>query len=124
MIKKKILFAVLAWTLATASSGAQPSDPDAFTMTIVDVFSITGRGIVMTGRVEAGSLVVGDVVCIPLTSGEAVAREVTGIEMFRKLLERTEVGQNVGILVAEVDRKEVKKGERLHTDCEIEIIED
>jgi len=60
MNKKYTLFAVLAWTLATVSVGAQAGDTDAFSMKIMDAFRITGRGTVMTGRVDAGSLVTGD----------------------------------------------------------------
>jgi elongation factor Tu len=93
-------------------------------MKIMDAFKITGRGTVMTGRVDTGSIAPGDAVCVPLTSGETVAREVDGIERFRKMLERAEAGQFVGILVTGVDSKDVKKGESLHADCEIEIVDE
>ena len=116
-------FYQIAGTLATLvcslSISAQVSADEGFSMKIMDVFAITGRGTVLTGQIATGSIVVGDPVCIPLTSGETAARKVDGIEMFRKILESAEKGQMVGLLV-EVDKKLVVKGAVMHSDCELE----
>jgi translation elongation factor EF-Tu-like GTPase len=87
-------------------------------MNIMDVFTITDRGTVLTGQVKSGSISTGDTVCIPLKDGDVAARTVNGIERFRKILDHAEKGQMVGLLV-EVDKKQVKKGELLHDDCEL-----
>jgi translation elongation factor EF-Tu-like GTPase len=124
-MKKKIsLFAVLAWTLVTTSAGAETSDPGAFSMKIMDAFAITGRGTVMTGRIDTGSIQTGDTVCVPLASGETVASEVSGIELFRKMLDNAEAGQNVGILVTGINRKAIKKGAILHANCELDATDE
>ena len=109
----------LSLTLAVSAAASAPvlSDPDEFIMPIMDAFAITGRGAVMTGRVESGSVETGDTVCVPLVTGEVLSRKVEGIELFRKELERAEAGQTVGILVSGVDIKQVKKGEQLTTNC-------
>jgi len=96
---------------------AQADADDEFSMKIMDAFAITGRGTVLTGQVASGSLEVGDTVCVPLQDGQTAAHTVDGIEMFRKLLERAEKGQMVGILV-QVDNKLVEKGALLHNNCE------
>jgi len=108
---------MLALLLFNLSFSVKVHADDEFSMKIMDVFSITGRGTVLTGQVAAGSLAVGDTVCVPLQDGEIAARSVDGIEMFRKLLERAEKGQMVGILV-QVDNKRVEKGAMLHSDCD------
>ena len=115
----------LTWLLtlmlsAPALAAASEPDGDAFSMTIMDVFTISGRGVVMTGRVGSGIIRVGDTVCVPLESGDMTAREVMGLEMFRKLLESASAGQNVGILIDGIDRKSIVKGETLHGDCHLE----
>ena len=92
-----------------------------FSMGIMDVFSITGRGVVMTGQVASGSIVVGNHVCIPLTNGETAPRIIEGIEMFRKLLDRAEKGQRVGLLV-QIDKDLVEKGALLHRNCDFEEV--
>ena len=94
------------------------ADSDAFTMPIMDAFAISGRGTVMTGRVETGAIESGDTVCVPTTSGETLSRKVEGIEQFRKIMDRAEAGQMVGVLVTSVNPKEVEKGAELHSDCE------
>jgi elongation factor Tu len=124
MNSRKRLFALLAWILAAAAAEAQPGDLAAFSMKIMDAFEIMGRGTVLTGRVDAGSLAPGDAVCVPLVSGQTVARQVEGIEGFSKMLERAEVRQNVGILVTGVNSKDVKKGGNLLSGCEIEIVDE
>lgn len=82
-----------------------------FIMPIEDIFSITGRGTVVTGRVERGTIHLNDPVEIVGFSEEPRQTVVTGIEMFRKLLDEGEAGDNVGLLLRGVDKKDVKRGE-------------
>lgn len=84
-----------------------------FMMPVEDVFSITGRGTVATGRVERGELKVGDVVEIVGLSDEPKQTTVTGVEMFRKLLDQAEAGDNIGALLRGVARDEVERGQVL-----------
>ena len=87
-----------------------PRDIDKpFLMPVEDIFSITGRGTVATGRIEAGVIKVGDEVEI-LGLGEDRKSVVTGVEMFRKLLDTGEAGDNVGLLLRGVDKNEIKRG--------------
>jgi len=87
-----------------------PRDIDKpFLMPVEDVFSITGRGTVATGRIEAGVVKVGDEVQI-LGLGADKKSVVTGVEMFRKLLDQGEAGDNVGLLLRGIDKNEVKRG--------------
>ena len=78
-----------------------------FLMPIEDVFTITGRGTVVTGRVERGQVRVGDTVEIVGLMDESKKTVVTGVEMFRKLLDYAETGDNIGCLLRGIDRKEV-----------------
>ncbi len=80
-----------------------------FLMPVEDVFSITGRGTVATGRIETGVVKVGDPVQL-LGLGEDANSVVTGVEMFRKILDEGEAGDNVGLLLRGIDKKEVKRG--------------
>jgi elongation factor Tu len=82
-----------------------------FLMPVEDVFSITGRGTVATGRVERGVLHVSDEVEIVGLADEARKVVVTGIEMFRKLLDEAEPGDNIGILLRGVQRNEIERGQ-------------
>ncbi|MFI3176372.1 MAG: elongation factor Tu [Eubacteriales bacterium] len=84
-----------------------------FLMPVEDVFSITGRGTVATGRVEAGILNVSDEVEIIGIKEEVKKVVVTGIEMFRKLLDDAQAGDNIGALLRGVDRKEIERGQVL-----------
>ncbi|BDG34198.1 elongation factor Tu [Saccharococcus caldoxylosilyticus] len=84
-----------------------------FMMPIEDVFSITGRGTVATGRVERGTLKVGDAVEIVGLSDEPKSTTVTGVEMFRKLLDQAEAGDNIGALLRGISRDEVERGQVL-----------
>jgi len=84
-----------------------------FMMPVEDVFSITGRGTVATGRVERGILKVGDVVDIIGLSEEPKSTTVTGVEMFRKLLDQAEAGDNIGALLRGVARDEIQRGQVL-----------
>ncbi|EHL76274.1 MULTISPECIES: elongation factor Tu [Bacillus] len=84
-----------------------------FMMPVEDVFSITGRGTVATGRVERGQLKVGDEVEIIGLSDEPKKTTVTGVEMFRKLLDYAEAGDNIGALLRGISREEVQRGQVL-----------
>ena len=87
-----------------------PRDVDKpFLMPVEDVFSITGRGTVATGRIEAGRVKVGDEVQI-LGLGADKKSVVTGVEMFRKILDEGEAGDNVGLLLRGIDKNEIKRG--------------
>ena len=82
-----------------------------FLMPIEDVFSITGRGTVVTGRIETGTIHVNDPAEIVGFNEKPKTTVVTGVEMFRKLLDQGEAGYNVGLLLRGIDKKEVKRGE-------------
>ena len=87
-----------------------PRDIDKpFLMPVEDIFSITGRGTVATGRIETGIVKVGDEVQI-MGLGAELKSTVTGVEMFRKLLDQGEAGDNVGLLLRGIDKDEVKRG--------------
>ena len=83
-----------------------------FLMPIEDVFTITGRGTVATGRVERGSVKVGDAVEI-IGIKETQTSVVTGVEMFRKLLDQAEAGDNIGVLLRGINRDQVQRGQVL-----------
>jgi elongation factor Tu len=84
-----------------------------YLMPIEDVFSITGRGTVGTGRVERGIVKVGDEVELVGMAEEVRKISVTGVEMFRKLLDEGRAGDNVGILLRGIDKEELKRGQVL-----------
>jgi elongation factor Tu len=84
-----------------------------FMMPVEDVFSITGRGTVATGRVERGQVRVGDVVEIVGIDEETAQTTVTGVEMFRKLLDYAEAGDNIGALLRGVAREDIQRGQVL-----------
>jgi elongation factor Tu len=84
-----------------------------FLMPVEDVFTITGRGTVATGRVERGAIKIGDVVEIVGMSEAPKSTTVTGIEMFRKMLDSAVAGDNVGVLLRGVERKEIERGQVL-----------
>jgi elongation factor Tu len=84
-----------------------------FLMPVEDVFTITGRGTVATGRVERGTIKVGDEVEIVGLAEENKKTVVTGVEMFRKLLDQAVAGDNIGALLRGVDRKEIERGQVL-----------
>ena len=81
-----------------------------FLMPVEDVFSITGRGTVATGRIETGIANTGDVVDIIGMGAEKMTSTVTGIEMFRQILDRGEAGDNAGILLRGVAKEDIKRG--------------
>ena len=84
-----------------------------FMMPVEDVFSITGRGTVATGRVERGQVKVGDVIDITGFTEEPKQTTVTGVEMFRKLLDYAEAGDNIGALLRGVAREDIQRGQVL-----------
>ena len=84
-------------------------DKDAL-MPVEDVFSITGRGTVATGRIETGVFNTGDEVDIIGMGAEKLKSTVTGVEMFRKILDRGEAGDNVGILLRGIEKTDIKRG--------------
>ncbi|WNF23092.1 elongation factor Tu [Mesobacillus jeotgali] len=84
-----------------------------FMMPVEDVFSITGRGTVATGRVERGQVKVGDVIEIIGLTEEPKSTTVTGVEMFRKLLDYAEAGDNIGALLRGVAREDIQRGQVL-----------
>ncbi len=84
-----------------------------FLMPVEDVFSISGRGTVATGRVESGTVKVGDVVEIVGLSDEKKQTTITGVEMFKKILDNAEAGDNVGLLLRGIDKKEIERGQVL-----------
>jgi elongation factor Tu len=102
-----------------------------FLMPIEDVFSISGRGTVVTGRVERGIVKVGDTVEI-VGIRPTVSTTVTGVEMFRKLLDQGQAGDNVGVLLRGTKRDEVERGQVLakpgsitphtHFECEVYVL--
>ena len=82
-----------------------------FLMPVEDVFSITGRGTVATGRIETGVIKTGEEVQIIGLGEEPKKSTCTGVEMFRKILDRGEAGDNVGLLLRGIDKKEIKRGQ-------------
>ncbi len=84
-----------------------------FLMPVEDVFSISGRGTVATGRVERGTIKVGDVVEIVGLSDEKKSTTVTGVEMFHKLMDLAEAGDNIGALLRGVAKNEIERGQVL-----------
>jgi elongation factor Tu len=82
-----------------------------FVMPVEDVFSITGRGTVATGRIETGVVNTGEEVEIIGLGAEKLKSVVTGVEMFRKILDRGEAGDNVGLLLRGIDKNEIKRGQ-------------
>ena len=105
------------WELMDAVDSYLP-DPERdldkpFLMPVEDVFTITGRGTVATGRVERGTVKVGDEVQIIGLQDEIKKTVVTGVEMFRKILDQAEAGDNIGALLRGVDRNEIERGQVL-----------
>jgi elongation factor Tu len=101
-----------------------------FLLSVEDVFSISGRGTVATGRIEKGQIKVGDVVDLVGLNKDKKSITVTGVEMFRKLLNDAQAGDNVGLLLRGVDKDEIQRGQVLakpgsitpHTAFECEVV--
>lgn len=94
-------------------TNAAYGDYTTFRITVQDVFSITGRGTVITGQIESGTVKIGDTVTLRRTDGSSRDVTITGIEMFRKMLDTAEKGDNVGLLLRGVGRNEVNRGDIL-----------
>jgi elongation factor Tu len=100
-----------------------------FLMPIEDVFTITGRGTVVTGRIERGIVKVNETVDIVGIQAEKQTTTVTGVEMFRKLLDEGQAGENVGLLLRGIKREDVERGQVVikpgtttpHTDFEAQV---
>jgi elongation factor Tu len=88
----------------------RPTDQP-FLMPVEDVFTITGRGTVATGRVERGTVKVGEEIEIVGIKPERMKSVVTGVEMFRKTLDQAEAGDNIGLLLRGVERKDIERGQ-------------
>jgi len=100
-----LMAAVDSWIPEPTRDNEKP-----FLMPIEDVFTITGRGTVATGRIETGVANTGDAVDIIGMGAEKLASTVTGVEMFRKILDRGEAGDNVGILLRGIEKTDIKRG--------------
>jgi elongation factor Tu len=83
-----------------------------FRMTVQDVFSIRGRGTVVVGQIESGTLLVGDEIYIQGT-GSSRRAVVAGLEMFRKQVPQAQAGDNIGVLLRDLNKQDVKRGDVL-----------
>ena len=101
----ELMAAVDSWIEEPVRDVAKP-----FLMPVEDVFSITGRGTVATGRIETGIANTGDAVEIIGMGAEKLTSTITGVEMFRKILDRGEAGDNVGILLRGIQKEDIKRG--------------
>ena len=101
----ELMEAVDNWIEEPVRDTAKP-----FLMPVEDVFTITGRGTVATGRIETGIANTGDAVEIIGMGAEKLTSTITGVEMFRKILDRGEAGDNVGLLLRGVDKADIKRG--------------
>jgi elongation factor Tu len=101
----ELMDAVDSWIPLPARATDKP-----FLMPVEDVFTITGRGTVATGRIETGIINSGEAVDILGMGAEGLKSVVTGVEMFRKILDRGEAGDNVGLLLRGIDKADIKRG--------------
>ena len=101
----ELMAAVDAWIEEPVRDNAKP-----FLMPVEDVFTITGRGTVATGRIETGVANTGDPVEIIGMGADKLTSTITGVEMFRKILDRGDAGDNVGLLLRGVDKADIKRG--------------
>ena len=101
----ELMEAVDSWIKEPVRENEKP-----FLMPVEDVFTITGRGTVATGRIETGVANTGDAVDIIGMGAEKLDSTVTGVEMFRKILDRGEAGDNVGILLRGIEKSDIKRG--------------
>jgi len=124
---EKLMAAVDEWIPVPPRAIDKP-----FLMPVEDVFSITGRGTVATGRIERGIIHTGDPVEIVGLQEKSMTSTVTGVEMFRKILDEGEAGDNVGILLRGIDKTDIKRGQVIckpgsitpHTEfkCEVYVL--
>lgn len=100
---------------ADDANETQPQGPvsGAFRLTVQDVFTITGRGTVVTGMVEVGQVSVGDVVQLRRTIGDCRNVTIGGIEVFRKMLTTATEGMNVGVLINDIAKSDIGRGDIL-----------
>ena len=101
----ELMAAVDSWIEEPVRENEKP-----FLMPVEDVFTITGRGTVATGRIETGVANTGDAVDIIGMGAEKLDSTITGVEMFRKILDRGEAGDNVGILLRGIEKTDIKRG--------------
>src|SRR5690554_3865589 len=101
----ELMAAVDEWIEEPVRDNAKP-----FLMPVEDVFTITGRGTVATGRIETGVANTGDAVEIIGMGADKLTSTITGVEMFRKILDRGEAGDNVGILLRGIDKADIRRG--------------
>jgi elongation factor Tu len=101
----ELMEAVDNWIEEPVRDNAKP-----FLMPVEDVFTITGRGTVATGRIETGVANTGDPVEIIGMGADKLTSTITGVEMFRKILDRGEAGDNVGLLLRGIDKADIKRG--------------
>ncbi len=101
----ELMEAVDAWIEEPVRDNAKP-----FLMPVEDVFTITGRGTVATGRIETGVANTGDAVEIIGMGADKLTSTITGVEMFRKILDRGEAGDNVGLLLRGIDKADIRRG--------------
>jgi elongation factor Tu len=102
---EKLMEAVDTWVPTPERDTDKP-----FLLPVEDVFSITGRGTVATGKIERGVINSGDPVEIVGLGAEKMTSTVTGVEMFRKILDRGEAGENVGLLLRGIEKTDIKRG--------------
>ena len=101
----ELMAAVDEWIEEPVRDNAKP-----FLMPVEDVFTITGRGTVATGRIETGIANTGDAVEIIGMGADKLTSTITGVEMFRKILDRGEAGDNVGLLLRGIDKADIRRG--------------
>jgi elongation factor Tu len=96
---------------AAATPPAAPAGDGTFRLPVEDVFFITGRGVVVTGKVESGTVRVGMQVNVVRDGGVAMTTTVTGVEMFRKVLDSATTGDNVGLLLKGLGKEQLHTGD-------------
>ena len=101
----------------TAGTGQAANARGDFRMPIADAFTISGKGVVLTGHVTAGAAKAGDWVCVPIQGGARVGRQITGLEMLRELPELVEAGQNAGVMIEGVVASEIDTDGELVAGC-------
>ena len=100
-------------TLLDQANAASPTGDGRFRMPVEDIFTISGRGTVVTGRIESGTVRVGMPVRVVRAGAVAATTTVTGVEMFRKVLDTATAGDNVGLLLDRLTKQEVLQGDVL-----------
>jgi len=113
---KQVPLLILAAAAMNVSLADVTADGD-FSMTVADVFTITGTGVVITGVIKTGVVTVGDTLCLESENGGTKTVTVNAIEMFRKILESAKAGDAVGLILAGIDKTDVEAGDRLSEDC-------